>query len=75
MIIDDTLFLYKLRTNLKNYIFKKFFQYPVSIIVNSKKFKQQIDRKFNVESNLIYNPLNKSEILAKSKQNINLKKD
>ena len=22
MIIDDTLFLYKLRTNLKNYIFK-----------------------------------------------------
>ena len=58
---------------LKNYIFKKFFQYPVSIVVNSKKFKQQIDRKFNVKSNLIYNPLNKSEILAKSKQSIDLK--
>ncbi len=58
---------------IKNYIFKKFFQYPNSIIVNSKNFKNEIDKKFNIKSSLIYNPLNKFEILKQSKKNVNIK--
>jgi len=57
---------------VKNYLFKKFFAYPVSIVVNSLSFKKEIDKKFNVNSTLIYNPLNKKEIINKSKEKINL---
>tara|TARA_Y100000590_G_C15623946_1_gene978641 strand:- start:123 stop:1229 length:1107 start_codon:yes stop_codon:yes gene_type:complete len=57
---------------LKNYLFKKFFKYPASIIVNSISFKNEIDKKFNIDSTLIYNPLNKNEILKKSKEKINI---
>jgi glycosyltransferase involved in cell wall biosynthesis len=58
---------------IKNYLFKIFFRYPKSIIVNSLDFKKEIDKKFGIKSNLIYNPLNKKEILIKSKEKINLK--
>ena len=58
---------------IKRKIFKVFFKYADSIIVNSKDFKKEIDKEFNINSELIYNPLNKLEILKKSKKKINLK--
>lgn len=56
---------------LKNLIFKFFFKYANKIIVNSKEFKKELDQKFNLNSKLIYNPLNKIEIINKSKKKIN----
>ena len=58
---------------IKNFLFKVFFRLPKSIIVNSFDFKREIDKKFSIKSVLIYNPLNKNEILLKSKEKINLK--
>ena len=58
---------------VKNYLFKIFLQFPKSIIVNSLDFKYEIDKKFIINSSLIYNPLNKNEILLKSKEKINFK--
>ncbi len=53
------------RNFLKNIIFKFLFKIPKKIIVNSKDFKKEIDKKFNIESKLIYNPLNLNEIKKK----------
>ena len=58
---------------IKNYLLKIFFRFPKSIIVNSKDFKKEIDKKFLINSCLIYNPLNKKEILSKSNEKINFK--
>ena len=58
---------------LKNLIFKKILKYADSIVVNSKDFKKELDRKFRLNSNLIYNPLNINEIKKKSKIKINLR--
>ena len=58
---------------IKNCLFKIFFKLPKSIIVNSLDFKYEIDKKFLINSQLIYNPLNKREILLKSNEVINLK--
>ena len=54
---------------LKHYLFKVFFKVPNNIIVNSHDFKKEIDEKFNIKSKVIYNPLNKIEILKKSSEN------
>ena len=43
------------------------------IIVNSEKFKQELKFKFNLNSQCIYNPLNKKEIIKNSKKKINIK--
>jgi glycosyltransferase involved in cell wall biosynthesis len=51
----------------KNLLFGIFFKLSNKIIVNSYAFKKQIDNKFNINSKMIYNPLNKKEILEKSK--------
>ena len=57
----------------KNIIFKFFFKKADCIIVNSKEFQREFKEKFNIKTNLIYNPLNKKEILIKSK--VKLKKN
>jgi len=57
---------------IKNFIFKIFFKIPEAIIVNSYQFKKEIDSKFNIKSKMIYNPLNKKEILKKGKKKINI---
>ena len=57
----------------KNFIFRFFFKYAKSIIVNSVDFKNQIDKKFKINSTVIYNPLNLEEIKLKSKIKINFK--
>lgn len=52
---------------LKNILFSFFFKLSNQVIVNSYAFKNQIDKKFNIKSKMIYNPLNKEEILKKGK--------
>ena len=57
---------------LKNIIFKILFKIPKKIIVNSKDFKSEINKKFNIKSELIYNPLNQKTIEKKAKKNLTL---
>ena len=56
----------------KRFIFKFFLKYPDEVVVNSRELKKEIDKEFGVNSECIYNPLNKSEILKsiKTKKNI-----
>ena len=58
---------------IKNLIFRIFFKASKDIIVNSYEFKRELKIKFNLNSKVIYNPLNISEIVKKSKQKIKLK--
>jgi len=60
------------QNNIKNFIFKKIFAKADKIIVNSLEFQKEFKKKFNVKTTCIYNPLNKKEILYKSKNDINL---
>ena len=60
------------QNNFKKYIFKKIFKKADKIIVNSFEFQKKFKKKFNIEPECIYNPLNKNEILKKSKLGINL---
>ena len=55
----------------KNYIFSFFLKRSDQIIVNSLSFKKELDKKFSTKSTVIYNPLNKYEIIEKSKKKIN----
>ena len=55
--------------HFKNLIFKILFKIPKFVIVNSYTFKKELDKKFNISSKVIYNPLNKIEIFEKSKKN------
>ena len=54
----------------KYIIFKILFKKIDLVIVNSQEFKKQIDKKFNIRSVCIYNPLNIHEIKIASKKNI-----
>jgi glycosyltransferase involved in cell wall biosynthesis len=56
---------------VKNLIFKFFLKRANSIIVNSLEFKNELKNKFNANANVIYNPLNKNEILKRSKEYVN----
>lgn len=56
---------------IKNLIFKALFRYPEKIIVNSENFRKEFLKRFNIKAKMIYNPLNKSEILKKAKIEIN----
>ncbi len=59
--------------SFKKNIFKILFKYPKAIIVNSIDFKKEIKKKFNINSICILNPLNKLEIIKKSKKKITQK--
>ena len=61
------------KSYIKNLIFKIFFKYTKKVIVNSYEFKSQIDKQFNTNSAVIYNPLNKKEIQKLSKHKVRLK--
>ena len=52
---------------IKYYFFKTIFRFADKIIVNSYEFKKRFKNKFNLETTCIYNPLNKNEIIKKSK--------
>tara|TARA_Y100000768_G_C23984523_1_gene687913 strand:+ start:2099 stop:3202 length:1104 start_codon:yes stop_codon:yes gene_type:complete len=56
---------------LKKYIYKKIISMANEVIVNSEDFKKEMQKKFNIKVNCIYNPLNIKEI--KKKSNIKIK--
>ena len=58
---------------IKHYFFKTIFKFSDKIIVNSYEFKKKFKKKFNLETICIYNPLNKDEIIKKSKIQSNIK--
>ena len=55
---------------LKKKLFKLILGWADTIIVNSLDFKNEYKRKFNVKTVMIYNPLNKNEIIKLSKKRI-----
>jgi len=57
---------------LKKMIFKTFFKFAETIIVNSKDFKKELDKEYNIKSVVIYNPLNVKEIEKKSQEKVNI---
>ena len=58
---------------LKFFLYKFLLKLPDEVIVNSYEFKKELDNKFNISTTVIYNPLNKKEIIKKSKKRLNLK--
>ena len=56
---------------LKKFIYKKLLSKADEITVNSKAFKYKMKEYFNVKTTVIYNPLNKKEILKKSNIKVN----
>lgn len=52
---------------LKKKIFKKILKLSNVVIVNSYQFKKDFKKEFNINVKTIYNPLNKKEIMKKSK--------
>ena len=56
---------------IKEIIFKNLFKLPDHNIVNSIKFKSELNRRFNINSECIYNPLNKDQIKKKSTKKVN----
>ena len=52
---------------IKKYLYKKILGYSDKIIVNSIDFKKQFKDFFSVKADCIYNPLNKKEIIRKSR--------
>ena len=57
---------------LKRYIFKIVLNLADKVMVNSKEFKKDLKREFNVDAICIYNPLNVKEIIQKSKKKTSL---
>ena len=53
-------------------LYKSFLKLSDQVIVNSFQFKNELDTKFGINSHVIYNPLNKNEIIKKSKEKIKL---
>jgi len=53
---------------IKQFFFKIILNSANQIIVNSIYFKKQLKKRYNINANCIYNPLNKKEIIKKSKQ-------
>jgi glycosyltransferase involved in cell wall biosynthesis len=56
---------------IKKILFKFIFGLANCIIVNSYDFKNEFKKKFNLETECIYNPLNKKEIIKSSKEKVN----
>ena len=52
---------------IKFYLYKKISSLADTIIVNSVEFKKEFKKKFSINTTCILNPLNKKEILKKSK--------
>ena len=55
---------------IKQYLYKTIINHADKVIVNSYDFKNSMKKKFGVNSVVIYNPLNKLEIIKKSKYKI-----
>ena len=59
--------------SIKKFLYKIFLKLPNQIIVNSYQFKNELNTKFGIKALVIYNPLNKDEIIKKSKERVSLK--
>lgn len=55
---------------LKLLVFKKILKIADVTMVNSNNFKKELKKRFNIDSKVIYNPLNTKDILKLSKKNI-----
>ena len=55
---------------LKKLIYKVFLKFSDQVIVNSYDFKKELDNKFKINSEVIFNPLNKFEIQKKSREKL-----
>ena len=58
---------------LKKILYRIIYNMADKIIVNSIDFQKELKKKFNLNSQCIYNPLNKKEIIKKSKEKIKIK--
>ena len=61
------------KNKIKSFLYKIFLKIPNDVIVNSYDFKKELDKKFNIKTRVIYNPLNKKEIIKKSKEKLTIK--
>ena len=61
------------KNSIKKLLYKIFLKLPDQIIVNSYQFKKELDTKFGIKALVIYNPLNKNEVIKKSKERVSLK--
>ena len=59
--------------SIKKFLYKIFLKLPNQIIVNSYQFKKELHTKFGIKALVIYNPLNKNEVIKKSKERVSLK--
>ena len=55
------------KNSIKRYFYKLIIKKADKVMVNSYDFKKKIIKQFNIRPIVIYNPLNKSEIIKKSK--------
>ncbi len=53
---------------IKRFIFKKVLKLSDKVMVNSIQFKKDLKKELSIKSECIYNPLNKNEIVKKSKK-------
>ena len=60
------------KSSIKNLLYKIFLKLPNQIIVNSYQFKKELNTKFGIKALVIYNPLNKDEVIKKSKEKVSL---
>ena len=56
---------------IKKILYKKIYSMADKIIVNSEEFRKELKLKFNLNSECIYNPLNKKEITKSSEKKVN----
>tara|TARA_Y100000816_G_C26080266_1_gene569279 strand:- start:235 stop:1338 length:1104 start_codon:yes stop_codon:yes gene_type:complete len=59
-----------LKNGLKKFLYVSIMRLSSEIIVNSREMKLDFKKDFNLQSNLIYNPLNKQEITKKAQKKI-----
>ena len=64
---------YHIKGYIKKKIFIFFYKMADQIIVNSNEIKKTLKNKYNLNSNLIYNELDRKNIIDKSKKRINIK--
>ena len=64
---------YYINSNLKKKFFHFFYKQANEIIVNSKEVQNVLKNKFNLKSTIIYNELDKNDIINKSKKKVNIK--
>ena len=55
---------------IKKFIYKKILNIADQVIVNSNDFKKELKRSFSINAKCIFNPLNKNEIIKRSKEKL-----